>query len=337
MLNLRGCLAVLVIALGTTFPCSSLGAEFKALPDDTEVVLTINFKQIRTCELVVGEKDALDQPRAMFKRLAGDVPVLKCLQDAGFDFFRDLTAIRFGCPRGKHLSPTILVLEGDFGTLKLKDRLADVAKANPDAVKVATSGESTIYEIGLDASKRNYAALLDNTTLIAATTRDALAEALARAYGAKKPDLPRGLKAMLEATDDKQSVSFAATGSTLSLLLDGISISNAETLAAALKAVDGISCAITLTKQFHFQISLYARDDDSAKRIASAAENALTTIRSLARQKARGDKSLLPLAEILETLRVKNEGPILTLRVEASLDLLEKLISDRSPEGGGGK
>jgi hypothetical protein len=334
--NIR--LAFLLVGLGTTYPNSQMrGADFKALPNDTECVLTVNFKQIRECDLVMGDKDALDQPRQMFKRLAADVPILKCLQDAGIDFFRDLTAIRFGCPRGKHLSPAFVVLEGDFDALKLGAHLTDAARANPDSVKSTTAGESTIYEIALGADNRNYAVLADNKTLIAGKTRETLMEVLARANGAGKQELPKGLKALLEATDEKQSISIVATGPVLSALMDGISIPNADTLAAALKAVDGVSCAVTLTREFNFQIGVYARDDDSARKIASAGENALTTLRGLARQKAREDNRLLPLANLIETLRIKSEGATLNLRGEATLDLLEKLISDPQPAGGGGK
>jgi hypothetical protein len=44
------------------------------LPDDTEVVISINLKQIASCELVAGEMGALDHPRAMLGGLATFLP-----------------------------------------------------------------------------------------------------------------------------------------------------------------------------------------------------------------------------------------------------------------------
>src|SRR5581483_9157519 len=111
MLTLRyGCLAALAFALGVPgFGPSARAADVKCFPDDTELVVTVNLKQIRTCELVAREKDALDQPRALLNRWAGDLPVLRCLRDAGLDPFRDLTAISLAGPRGKEPKITFLV------------------------------------------------------------------------------------------------------------------------------------------------------------------------------------------------------------------------------------
>jgi len=179
-------------------------AEVKYLPDDAEWVFAVNLKQIRTSERVMKEADALDQPRAVLNRLADDLPVLKCLRSAGLDFFRDLTNLTFAGPRSKNLRTKFLILEGDFDALKLKDRLADRAKASPDALKVVASGGAAIYEIGTADETRNYAVLINKTTLIAASTREALTDALARSDGAKESGLKPGLKTLLQTTTDKQ-------------------------------------------------------------------------------------------------------------------------------------
>jgi hypothetical protein len=317
--------AALVVAVAVLCPAAS-AVDVKYLPDETELVITVSLKQIRTSELVMKETDALDQPRAVLNRLADDLPVLKCLQIAGLDFFRDLTSITFAAPAGMNPRAKFLILEGDFDTLKLTDLLAARAKACPDALKAGPSGGTVVYEMGTAAETRNYAVLVNKTTLIAATTREALADALARSDGSKKAGLKPGLKTLLQAASEKESISFAATGVALAPLLDGSSIPNADTAAAALKSVDGLTGAVTLAKDVQFQVGIYARDDETAKKLADAGGNALLTLRGLMKQKAKEDEILLPAVKIVNTLRVRNQGPILLLAGEATLDAIEKLM-----------
>src|SRR5262249_36021665 len=158
---------------------------------------------------------------------------------------RDLTGVTFAGPRGKEAKTTFLVVEGDFSTLKLEGRLAAAARDRPDEVRVSAAGGAAVYEIR-PARARNYAALVNKTPLAAAATREALADAGARADGSRKSGLAKGIKALLEAAPDGASISFAATGPALSQLLDGSAIPNAETAAAALKVIDGLSGSVTI-------------------------------------------------------------------------------------------
>jgi alkylhydroperoxidase family enzyme len=334
------CLAALVLALAILSPCSpARGADVRYFPDDTELVLTINLKQIRNCELVAADKDALDQPRAMLNRWAGGLPALKCLQDAGLDLFRDLTSISAASPRGKDVSADFLILSGDFDALKLTHRLAEVAKAKPDICQVVTRSGATLYEMRADG-KHSHVALVNKNTLIAAPTSEALTGALARADGSRKSGLATGFQALLEATNDKQSISVVASGPALALLLDGAKLPNAETAVAALKASDGMLGGVTLSKDIQFRVGLYARDDDTAKKLADAGQGAVHTLRGLAKQAAGEDKNLLPLVEIVNSFRVKSQGPVVVLDGGATLDVIEKLMgslpvrqTEAGPEG----
>jgi hypothetical protein len=128
-------LALLVATYG-----SAHAADVKCFPDDIEVVIGVNLKQIRTCKRVLSEKDALDQPRAILKRLADEVPVLACVQDAGLDLVGDLNVITFAGPQAKQPLITFLVLEGDFVALKLADRLAALAIRHPEKIKSMMAG-----------------------------------------------------------------------------------------------------------------------------------------------------------------------------------------------------
>lgn len=303
-------------------------ADVKCFPDDIELVIGLNLKQIRTSKRVVLEKDALDQPRTILKRVAGELPVLGCVQDAGLDLVGDLSVITFAGPQAKEPQITFLVLEGDFAALKLADRLAVLAKTRPERVKLTRAGSDTIYQMNRAGKAVHFAAFVNGATLIAATTREALTEAVARCNGSRKSALAKGFKTLLEAGDDSDSIRFVGTGPALSRLLEGSSIPDVDPAVAALKVCDGLSAAIRLTQEIEFQVGIHVRDAEVASKISASAVNGLRSLRVLARQQAKEEKRLQPVAEIVDSLRVSSQGPVLIIRGEATLNAIETFLRD---------
>src|SRR5262245_12233917 len=281
-------IAVFAIGLGPT-----RAADVKLFPDNTEVVISIRLKQIAASELIASEKGALDQPRAMLDRLAADQPILACLHDLGIDPFRDLTCIRLAGARGKEFKATFLVVEGDFAALKLNGKLS--AATGPGKVKIDTSGRVTVYEIGATGAKHQFAALINPTALIVVPSASALTDTLARQDGSKKTSLPKGLSALIEAGNDKESIGVVATGNAVSLLMENLTVPKVESAIAAVKSLEAVSATITLTRDIEAQVGVYARDDATARQLADAAVSAIATVRHLADQHAGKDKNMQPV------------------------------------------
>src|ERR1700736_5910170 len=102
--------ASLVAALLPVLTASA--ADPKYLPKDTEIVFTINVKQILASDLVKTNKDAVDQAKTMLENQAGDNPAMKYLTDAGFNVFRDLHSITVASNGSKE--PTAIIVKGTF-------------------------------------------------------------------------------------------------------------------------------------------------------------------------------------------------------------------------------
>src|SRR5437763_10572664 len=70
--------AALLVALAAlaTFP-TVRAADTKYLPDDTEIVFTINVKQIMESELVKANMEAVNTLKTQLENQAGDNPALK--------------------------------------------------------------------------------------------------------------------------------------------------------------------------------------------------------------------------------------------------------------------
>jgi hypothetical protein len=295
-------------------------------PDDTNLVLTLNLKQIRTSPLVIAEKDALAAAKRMLERLAGSQPLLGCLNEAGVDLFRDCERLSLAGVKAKEPGIGFIVVEADFTALKLKDRLSELAKIRPAALTIAVAGGATTYEIGAADGPCRFAALVDGNTLIVATTRELLTDGIARCNGSKASGMPGGLKALLDASDANQSFGVAASGPALAQLLHWASLPNAETAIAALKNGEGMSAGITLARDVQFHVAIHVREAEAAKQLADAGGNAVVNLGVLVQQKARDDARLIPAVEIVKGLKIESRGPVIRVQCKATIDAVAKLL-----------
>jgi hypothetical protein len=325
MKTLHGLLLVtLVSALAT--PPAARAMDPKYLPNDTEIVFTINLKQILDSELLKMNKEAVEQGKAHLENQAGDNPLLKYLKSAGFDIFRDLQSITVANNGGKE--PTAIIIEGTFDPTKFKATAEEAARTNPDALKISKAAGQTIYEISPPGDKKAFATLIGGKVLYAAMSREELAEAVARLAGTKTSSLKKDYAALLDTINSKQSVSFVATGAALSKLAQGAPIPNGEAAAAVLQSIDGLSGAITVGKEVEFQIGVNAKDEGTAKKMAQDGNGMLLGVQFLVGQQATKDERLAPLVDIAKTLRLTNQGSNVLLRGTVSLDVIQKLMKN---------
>jgi len=224
------------------------GMDPKYLPPDTEIVFTVNWKQLLESDLVKSNKQLVEKGKEAVKTQVGDNPLFKYLSKAGFDIFQDLQTISIANNGGK--DPTAVVVEGSFNVKKFSRAADDLAKENADSIKTSTIGDQTVYEFSLPEEKTIYAALLNEKVLVAYLAKDELESAMKRAKATKKPSFQKNEFAVLLSTmTPKQSFSFVATGGALSKLMQGAPVPNGDAAAAALEKLDGLSGAVTVGRE----------------------------------------------------------------------------------------
>lgn len=305
-LRVTGTFLPLLLAVVLAAPVRA--ADLNVLPRDAELVLVVQWKQILNSELVKAEKDALKSILSSVQRITADTPIVQCLQESGFDAMRDLDSVAVVLKVGKKPEPTLVVIEGKFHSAKLN------------------AGGMKIFELVTRQDPKWHASLLDGKTLVAAATKDALEGILARKDGSKEDEFRKGFKPLLDAVTGKQSVAMVATGAALSTLMERTELANADAAAGALKALDAGALAVTITKDIRVELSLHARDDASAKKIADAGKSAVQSLRRITLQNAKKDGKLIPMADVIKTMTIASQGPNVILRVEASLDAIERLM-----------
>jgi hypothetical protein len=322
----RWWLASLTLVLGLAAATPALAVDAKLLPGDTEVVISVNIKQMLDSQVAKTYRDAIDQAKGFLAGKIQENPAAKYLEKAGFDLFRDLHSITVASNGSKDLDTGTIIITGSFKEEKVLAAAEDIARDAAEVLKISSVGSTKVFEITPPGEKRIYAALVNERTMIATGSLDGLKECISRSKTNSTKGLKEGFRSLLKTTNENQSFSFVATGTALGRLIENAPVPNADAAAGMLLGLDGISAAITLKKDIQFQLGINAKDAETAKQTVAAGNFGLLTVRTLAQNKAKENDQLQPLVEIAKTLRITSDGNNVMLRGEVSTENLERLI-----------
>src|SRR5262249_30314761 len=233
-------------------------------------------------------------------------------------------------PPSKDPDAVFVIVHGGVNQEKIQGVAERVAQDHGDVFKIGKVGKYRVYEISPEGEKKVYATLLNDNTMVACTSEGAVKAAINRASGGQRAALKKEITSLLQTTSPKQSFSFVATGSALVKLAEDAPVPNQQAL-QALQAVEGISGAVTISKDVQLQLGVAAKDVATAKDFAQKANAGLNTVRFLVAQKAQQDERLAPVADAVKTLRATSEGSTLILRAEMSVDNIQKLMQNFNP------
>lgn len=319
MLSLRrGALLALAVVLAA-LPVRAAEAD-KALPDDTEMVVTVNVRQFLDSPLI--KKAGLD------KALAGNEESQKVLKDLGLDPLKDIDRVILA--GGKGDDQTLIVIKGNFDPEKIAAKAGELAKEHKDHVKVHKADGTTLYEItGVDKAvplppqaqgqvpldKPMMIAVADKTTVVAGVSKDAVTAAIARVTGKKSGEIKnKELKALLAKQDAKQTVSIAIPGGTIGQ-----------------EKIKHVTGGITVGADIKIEAHVATTDLDAAKELNDQFKEGLMTVQGLVGGFAAQQKALMPVLDILNGIKhdVKDKDVIVntTIKGETIEALLKGLAS----------
>lgn len=326
--RLSAALALAALAVAASLRAAQPGH----LPADTEMVLTINFKQILQSELVKAQKQALDLARgALENALPGEDQAMKYLKAADFDPFRDLVSVSFALPATKNPEEGVVIVRGRFTPEKFYGVAEQAAKDNADVIKLTQAGAVRVIEVSPPGEKKGYVSLVGSSVLVAAPNKAKL-EAVTAALGGRGGKHKPAFADLLKTTNPKQSFSFVATGPALAKLLeDNPNVPNAEQALPVLQQLQGVSGALTIGKDVQFQLAIGTKDAPTAMKLAQGANIGLFTARALVNQKVMEDPKLAPVNDIMKTLRVSAQGTSLVITGNASVTAIEQLMKNFVP------
>jgi hypothetical protein len=298
----------------------------KYLPPDTEVVITINVQQMLNSEVAKGNQALVNQGKSLLQDKLQESGADKYLAKAGIDLFHDVHTVTVAGPGTNDKSKAVVIIEGKFNPQKL---LASAEEASKDtgAITVSKADGATVYEIPQPDGKTAYVRPLGTDVLLAASSKETLSATATQAQAGQTPTLSKGFKTLLQTTNDKQSISIAVTGPAFARMLENAPGAN-DAAAAYLKGMDGLSLAVTLSKDVKFQIGVNATGKEAAEQFSKFGNGAILWGRGMLAQKAKEDVKFAPIVEVLETLQIVTQGTNLVLRGEISYENLGKLLKN---------
>lgn len=321
-----------VAALCAAAPARAVEAKF--LPNDTEIIISINVQQLLKSEVVKANKELVDLAKFQMQKTLEDQGVAKYLEKAGFDPFTDLKTITVAGPGSKNAEAGIAILEGKFDPEKIQAAAQQASKDAGGGLKVIKIAGQKVFEVTPAGEKTIYVTLLGTKTMVACASKKTMTDTIARAGGNAEPQLKKELRELLKTTDAKQSLSMVGTGAALGRLIENApNVPNAEAAGEALKAISGLSLAVTVKKDVNFQIGVNSKDRETAEKIAQGANGGLLMARGMLGKKAKDDARLAPVEDVLKTMRVVSMGNNVLVRGEISFENLGKLLKNL-PIGG---
>jgi hypothetical protein len=301
----------------------------KYLPEDTELLISVNVRQIVDSELF--KKHALQPAQDALKGLDQVQDVLK---ELNFDPFKDLDRVLIAKPAGNEQDRGLAIVYGRFDVDKLRARADDLAKTQPDQLKVhkvpdGSGGKAVVYEIAVSGQPTPvFVALLDKTTVLAGPGKDYVVDAIKKQTAKEKPTLKnKEVQALLEKMNDKQAVSVAGVGSALA---EG----SPDEIKAVLENLDAVGGGITVGDDIKLEAVLSAKSTDAAKQakddIAKGLQDAKLALGLLAAFAENPGVDLL--ADVVNSVKVSTKDKLVTINAAVSAEAIEEAFKkDKHP------
>jgi hypothetical protein len=318
--------AALLVVFGLALPARAIDPKY--LPPNAEMALTVNLKQILGSELFKDKKLIIDPIKALIQAKIDQLPVAEQLEKTGFNLMRDLHSVTVTTDGSKDLDSMFIAIEGEFDTPKWVEVAKAAAKENGELLRVTKMGAVNIFEITPQANEKTiYTGIINDSVLVIAPTRDKLNATIARVTTGRGVGIKPALRQLVATTNEKQSFSMVMSGKGLA---NGIA--NARKLpggdiGAAVQDLDGLAFSITLTKDISFQLAATAKDEESAKELASKSDIGLRGVRGFLNLKAKDDDRMQLAVDIFNTLKVSTQGPSVILRGIVSQANLDRILA----------
>jgi hypothetical protein len=291
----------------------------KFLPSDAEAVVTINVRQILDSELV--KKYGLEHLKQAIK---SKDEVQQTLESLGLDPLKDIDAFVSASPGGADTDKGLFILHGKFDVAKFKAKGEEAAKEHKDIVKIIKAGDHTVYEVTLPQSPQTFhVAVVDSSTIVAAVSKEYVTDAFDKAAGKKEAAVKKEVRDLIQKADAKQSLWVAALGSGLA---KG-QLAGDPDAKAVLDKIKTLTGGVTVGDEVKAEFVIGAKSDKNAKELADVIEQGVMKAKGLLGFIAAQQKQLAPLLSVLETVKINAAGSDVTVKGEASKEVIEKALN----------
>jgi hypothetical protein len=290
----------------------------KFLPEDTEIVVVVNAKQL--LDSPIFKKHFIAQIR---EQIESNDEITEILDDLDFDPFKDLTSITAALTMIGSDAKGLIIAHGKFDKAKFEEKAEEVAKDRPNVITINKEGDRSIYEVNVDGGgKPLFVGIVDETTIVAGPEKQYVLDAFAKGEGKNQGAVKMEVRDLIEKVDTRQSVWFAATANAF---LKG-DLSRDDKSRKSLEKMSGITAGFTVDRGIKAAFAIAANSADNAKELAEEIKMGLNQAKGLLALLAEQNKEFAPFIDAVSSLRVNTEGSTITLKAEISEDVVEKSL-----------
>jgi hypothetical protein len=264
--------AVFGLAVAVLLPLTIRAAPVdKYLPDDAQIVMSINVQQIVKSELFKKYLAPLVKPQHKNNEF------MQVMDAVGLNPLTDLIQVTVAGPMPKNLDSTpaaarqytgrdsLTVVHGNFNPVKLHDAADAFAGSNPGKLKVEKASGTKIYALQDEGHAIGYAALLGKNVLVVSGSKARVLDAVAKDNGTRQSKVLPALRELVRQVNGKQSIWIAA------LVPDQVKnrMTKAQRQAAFLKQIDAISGGLTLTDAIELNVDAHMATAEAADELTN--------------------------------------------------------------------
>jgi hypothetical protein len=323
-------LAVAATALALSVPCAAFE---KYLPDKTELVVAINLRQVLDAPPVKKYAPGLMKEywlRFLLWSNKDNEGLRKLIEDNPGVFQKDVAkSPEFLATLGEHVSTFVVaglldggddeflaVVQGRFDAGKAKKLVqwAGDTKFLGLSLKTQKVSGRDLYEFSFPKSDGAiFLALADEQHVLFSLSKDWVVEALAKTAGNRKPKLNKGLQALLDKVDRKQS-----------LWLIGYPPKDDE--------VEGVTAGVRIAADVQMEMTVAAKSAEAARKLTQEAKDELPELGEQLKKLAEDQKELAPFVPLLQKVEVTLQGTAVRLRGQIPAAVLEQVLKSLAKE-----
>lgn len=314
---------VFAVALTAGFSAPARAADpDKLLPKDADTVIYFNMKQLVGSDIV--KKYALEQ----LKQALEGQEAKKLLEDMGLDPLKDIETIWAGTS-GKDQTDmkALIVVHGKFDPEKLLKAADAASKKDGDKFSIVKDGNATLFKYQPDEGNPVYGTVVDETTVIAASDKKLIGEALKQKDAAKAP-VSADLTALVKKQDAKATMFVASVvkGKFKDVKIPQQLPIDLSGFQKALPNTDSMSIVLKVSGDVTLEITMGMKDEDAAEDMAGAMAKLVDGIKGLVPLITAADPRAKPLADVVKTIKtdVKKKDVVTSAKITG--DEIGKMI-----------
>jgi len=290
----------------------------KFLPKETDVIVSVNIRQILDSELV--KTHALELIKSS---ISGSKDAQEAIKVMGLDPLTDINRLSFGMGIEDIGNPRAsLVIEGKFNIKKIQDEMETLAKNDPKQYGVEKVGGKTLYRIAPSNQSPFYIALLDSATIVTTTQKEQAATAFDAVQGTTAIAVRKEVLDLLKKADANASLFLVAHSKGK---LQNLPLIDNE-MKRVLNQIQTLTVEVRVTRDASLGITLVTGTLDEAKSMAMLIAGGLDLAKVQVKVAVTQQPELQPISDLVNSMAAEQKEKTITVTGKVSGESLGKLL-----------